>query len=65
MKNTKDSEDIYNLLLTNLKSELGKKEVSVQVLKLALDFVKTFGLQDEVKVASKGIEDFIDNLPFK
>lgn len=65
MKNTKDSEDIYNLLLTNLKSELGKKEVSVQVLKLALDFVKTFGLQDEVKVASKGIEDFIENLPFK
>lgn len=65
MKNTKDSEDIYNLLLTNLKSELGKQEVSVQVLKLALDFVKTFGLQDEVKVASKGIEDFIENLPFK
>ena len=65
MKNTKDSEDIYNLLLTNLKSELSKKEVSVQVLKLALDFVKTFGLQDEVKVASKGIEDFIENLPFK
>ena len=65
MKNTKDSEDIYNLLLTNLKSELSKKEVSVQVLKLALDFVKTFGLQDEVKVASKGIEDFIENLLFK
>ena len=65
MKNKKDSEDIYNLLLTNLKNELGKTEVSVQVLKLALDFVKTFGLQDEVKVASKGIEDFIENLPFK
>lgn len=65
MKNTKDSEEIYNLLLTNLKNELGKQEVSAQILKLALDFVKTFGLQEEVKVASKGIEDFIDSLPFK
>ena len=65
MKNKKDSEDIYNLLLTNLKNELGKTEVSVQAMKLALDFVKTFGLDEEVKVASKGIEDFISSLPFK
>jgi len=65
MKKTNDSEEIYNLLLSNLKNELAKEEVSVQVLKLALDFVKTFQLQDEVKVASKGIEDFIENLPFK
>lgn len=65
MKTKKDSEDIYNLLLTNLKNELGKTEVSVQAMKLALDFVKTFGLDEEVKVASKGIEDFISSLPFK
>jgi len=65
MKKTNDSEEIYNLLLSNLKNELAKEEVSVQVLKLALDFVKTFQLQDEVKVASKGIEDFIESLPFK
>lgn len=66
MNNKKeDSTDIYNLLLSKLKDELEKPETSVNVLKLALDFVKTFGLQDEIKSEGKSMEDFISNLPFK
>ena len=64
MKN-KDASDIYDLMLKQLKKGLALDEPNPQFIKLALDFVKQYGLEEEIKTEGKSIDDLISNLPYK
>lgn len=58
-----DADDIYNLMLKQLKKALGTPEPNLQAIKLGLDFIKMFSL--EVEVQGENINSFIAGLPFK
>ena len=61
---SKDSDDIYDLMLKQLKCALSTKEPNLQAIKLGLDFVKMFSLET-LSTQSEDINSFISNLPFK
>jgi hypothetical protein len=62
--NKNDAKDIYNLMLKVLKDKLEDPECKDSTLKIALDFVKTFGLEDEV-IQQPKIKKILEELPFK
>lgn len=62
--NKNDAKDIYNLMLQVLKAKLKEDDCKDSTLKIALDFVKTFGLEDEVTAVPK-IRKVLEELPFK
>lgn len=61
----KDSVEIYNLLLSALKTNLTKKEVKDSTIKIALDFVKTFEMDKDLEMQDRNIDEFISRLPFR
>jgi hypothetical protein len=62
--NKNDAKDIYNLMLQVLKAKLKDPDCKDSTIKIALDFVKTFGLEDEVVTQPK-IRKVLEELPFK
>lgn len=62
--NKTDSDDIYNLMLKQLKKALGTEEPNLQAIKLGLDFIKMFSLET-LSAQSEDINSFIAGLPFK
>lgn len=61
----KDSDDVYRLMLKELKKELKSDECAskLQAIKLAMDFCKLFGLND--MPTEKDVSKFVESLPFK
>ena len=70
-KTKEDSEIVYDLLLKALISSLKGKSISPAVMKVALDFIKTYELDAPVirnkskEDNSKDVKTFIESLPFK
>jgi len=58
-----DSDDIYDLMLGQLKKALKTEEPNLKAISLALDFCKMFGLQEEM--ISEDLGFLIESLPFK
>jgi len=61
--NKTDSDDIYNLMLKQLKKALGTEEPNLGAIRLGLEFIKMFSLEEELK--GSDVETFISSLPFK
>jgi len=67
MNKEKDADTIYNLLLHQLKTKLKNKECRDTTLKIALEFIRLYGLDDNIKTSHSivNIDEFISKLPFK
>jgi|14BtaG_2_1085337.scaffolds.fasta_scaffold48438_2 hypothetical protein len=65
MNKKKQSKEIYELLFAKLKAALAKDDVQPAVMKIALDFIKTYELDVEVTVEDRDIDDFLSSLPFE
>jgi|TARA_R100001530_G_scaffold16819_4_gene14656 hypothetical protein len=67
MKNKKDCTVLYDLLLKQLKTKLKDPDCKDTTLKIALEFIKTYDLDEEAKgnVVAETIDDFISHLPYK
>ena len=65
-KKKRDCNVIYNLMLKQLKAKLESEDCKDTTLRIALEFVKTYDLDEEVKFLKedKSIDDIIQKLPF-
>lgn len=60
---SKDADDIYNLMLKQLKKALATDEPNLGAIRLGLEFIKMFSLEEEMK--GSDVETFLSSLPFK
>ena len=66
MSKQTDAKDIYNLMLSALKSALSKDEVDLKAIDLALKFVSRFDLEiEDNEDGEKDVASFLKTLPFK
>ena len=64
MNRNKEANEIFELLFERLKEKLNDPECKDSALKLALEFVKTFNLEDEVNTNQVTLRKVIEELPF-
>ena len=64
MNRNKEANEIFELLFERLKEKLSNPECKDSSLKLALEFVKTFNLEDEVNTNQVTLRKVIEELPF-
>ena len=64
MNRNKEANEIVELLFERLKEKLNDPECKDSALKLALEFVKTFNLEDEVNTNQVTLRKVIEELPF-
>jgi len=63
-KRQKDAEDIYSLFVLSLKDKLADSECQSQVLKLALDFLKVYYVDQPATSIEGQIKEQV-KFPFK
>ena len=63
-KRQKDADDIYSLFVMSLKEKLSNDECQSQVLKLALDFLKHYYVDQPTTSLEGRIKDAV-KFPFK
>jgi hypothetical protein len=64
MNRNKEANEIFELLYTRLKEKLKDPECKDSELRIALDFVKTFNLSEEVNTNQVTLRKVIEELPF-
>lgn len=64
MNRNKEANEIFELLFERLKEKLSNPECKDSALKLGLEFVKTFNLEDEVNTNQVTLRKVIEELPF-
>jgi len=63
-KRQEDARDIYGLFIMEMKNQLTKEDCPSQVLKLALDFLKMYHVDEAATSVDKSLDEAV-HFPFK